>query len=74
MTKKLMLSALLVMAGISGLVLLPDRRSPDMENYASHYNLPPLGMMTPRRRYRLPYNPQYRGSGRRTMITTNALG
>ena len=74
MNRKIMVCALLLTAGISGLVLRPGERSPELENYASHHNLYPLGMMTPRRRYRLPYRVQYRGSGRRKTITTSALG
>lgn len=59
---------------VSVLVLRPTHRAPELEGYAYHHPLPPLGMMTPQKRYRLPYNPQWRGSGRRKLITTNALG
>ena len=44
------------------LVLLPDRRSPDLEDYAI------------RTRYRPHYTIRHRGSGRRQIITRIALG
>ncbi|MGD1850957.1 MAG: hypothetical protein ACFCBU_10230 [Cyanophyceae cyanobacterium] len=65
-TQTLIASALIALAtaGIQSLVL----RSPQSTDMAYHHNLPPLGMVTPRRRYRLPYTPKYRGSGRRQLI------
>lgn len=58
--KRLIASSAIALSLIAGLVLLPDRRSPELENYAT--------------RYRPPYNIHYRGSGRRQMSIKNTLG
>lgn len=68
MPKTLLASGAIALSVLGSLVLLPDKRSPELENYALYRRLPPLGMMTPRRRYAPPYNLQKRGSGRRKML------
>ncbi|MGD1849288.1 MAG: hypothetical protein ACFCBU_01330 [Cyanophyceae cyanobacterium] len=52
----------------------PPGSSPEPTTVARHYNLPPLGMVTPRRRYNPPYKSKHRGSGRRKMIRFIAQG
>ncbi|MEM1425225.1 MAG: hypothetical protein AAGF75_01540 [Cyanobacteria bacterium P01_H01_bin.130] len=61
MPKRLIASSAIALSLVAGLVLLPDRRSPELENYA-------------RTRYRPHYNIHHRGSGRRHIITAIALG
>ena len=46
----------------------PGERPRNPVRLALYDHLPPLGMITPRRRYRPPYHIQYRGSGRRKMM------
>ncbi len=60
MTKRLIASNAIALSLMVGLVLLPDRRSPELEGYAT--------------RYRPHYNIHHRGSGRRHIITAIALG
>jgi len=68
MTKTLLTGGAIALSVLGALVLSPDKRSPDLENYALYRRLPPLGMITPRKRYAPPYNLKQRGSGRRKMI------
>ena len=46
----------------------PGERPTGSDQLAMYRRLPPLGMITPKRRYRPPYKVKYRGSGRRKMV------
>ena len=76
-----MLKRLFALSGAVAMAVLftiwaprPGERPSTPTQFAMYRYLPLPGMMTPRDRYQPPYEIKYRGSGRRTRITTEALG